>query len=392
MRSSLFIASHDLRLALRQKETLLWVFLMPGLFFYFIGTVTGGMGSSGGPGEGDPLVLDVGVDAGFLAAELEQRLDAAGYELTRGATPTPEELAAAGDDAPRGPWLRIPDGFTATVLAASEADDPATVTLALARANLLGDFDQFRAGRAVYQVLADLVATSAAGEDPGAESFAALHARPRSLTVESRPAGKRRTIPSGFQQTIPGTMVMFTLIVLLTSSVLAVIVERRSGVLRRLASAPIGRGRIVLGKWGAAMALGLVQIGVAMAIGTLAFGMDWGPDLPTVLLVLLAWAALVASLSLLLGSLLNSEGQAVAVGVLSANVLGALGGCWWPIEVAPGWMQDLQLFLPTGWVMDAMHKLVSFEAGPASVLPHVLGMFAAALLLGGLGARFFRFQ
>ena len=44
LRHALFIASHDLRFMLRQWETLLWMFVMPVVFFYFIGTVTGGYG------------------------------------------------------------------------------------------------------------------------------------------------------------------------------------------------------------------------------------------------------------------------------------------------------------------------------------------------------------
>lgn len=387
MRNALFIARQDLALSLRQKETLMWIFLMPALFFYFIGTITGGMAPSG-KAAGDPLVLDVGADAGFLAGELEQRLEDAGYELSHAATPTLAELGAAGDQAPRGPWLKVPAGFTDTVLDGEQVQ----VTLARRTANLMGDLDQFRTSRAVYQVLADLVATTAADQEPSPESFAELRDQPRALVVEVRPAGERRTIPTGFEQTIPGTMVMFTLVVLLTRGVIALIIERREGVLRRLASSPMSRAEIVLGKWAASLALGLVQIGVAMLIGTFAFGMDWGPDLLMVGLVLCAWAAFVASLALTLAGLLKSEPQAVAVGVLSANVLAALGGCWWPIEVAPEWMQSLQLYLPTGWAMDAMHKLISFGAGPASALPHVFGMFAGALLLGGVGARLFRFK
>jgi hypothetical protein len=56
-------------------------------------------------------------------------------------------------------------------------------------------------------------------------------------------------------------------------------------------------------------------------------------------LVLASWAALAASLGLLSGSLARTEGQAVGIGVLLTNVLAALGGCWWPIEVTPPAMQ-----------------------------------------------------
>jgi ABC-type multidrug transport system permease subunit len=88
----------------------------------------------------------------------------------------------------------------------------------------------------------------------------------------------------------------------------------------------------------------------------------------------------------------RTEGQAIGIGVISANLLAALGGCWWPIEVAPPWMQKLALFLPTGWAMDAVHKLAIFELGPLSTVPHIVGMLAATALLGTLAVRAFRYE
>ena len=233
--------------------------------------------------------------------------------------------------------------------------------------------------------------TSAGGREPTPEALASLAAEPRALALDVRAAGKRQRIPQGFEQTIPGTMVMFTMIVLLTSGAVGLVIERREGLLRRLASAPIGRGEVAFGKWLALLALGLVQVGAGMLLGTLIFRMDWGPDLPAVILLLVAWAALVASLAILLGSLAKSEGQAIGIGVIASNVLAALGGCWWPIEITPAWMQKLALFLPSGWAMDAMHQLAIFHNGAASALAHTLGLALGALLLGIAAARRFRF-
>jgi ABC-type multidrug transport system permease subunit len=82
----------------------------------------------------------------------------------------------------------------------------------------------------------------------------------------------------------------------------------------------------------------------------------------------------------------------IGIGVLSKNVMAALGGCWWPIEITPAWMQKLSLALPTGWAMDALHKLVSFGEAPASVLPHLFVLATASLAAGWIAARRFRFQ
>ena len=187
-------------------------------------------------------------------------------------------------------------------------------------------------------------------------------------------------------------MVMFTLLAMLTTGATLIVIERKQGLLRRLASAPISRAGVVLGKWGGRMGLGLIQASYAMLVGTLMFGMDWGPDLAMVFAVVVAWAAVCASLGLLLGSLARTEGQAVGIGVLAANVLAALGGCWWPVEVAPAWMQKIAGFLPTGWTMGALHQLISFRAGAASALVPLVTLAVAAWVFGWMAARRFRFH
>ncbi len=54
--------------------------------------------------------------------------------------------------------------------------------------------------------------------------------------------------------------------------------------------------------------------------------------------------------------------------------------------------EELQLFLPTGWAMDAMHRLISFEAGPSSVAPHLIGMTIALVLALWGTSRLFRYE
>jgi ABC-type multidrug transport system permease subunit len=257
---------------------------------------------------------------------------------------------------------------------------------------MAGDYESVRGSRAVYTLLADVIVTAEDGGAPTAAGIAALDAMPRGLTVDVKSAGRRQRIPTGFEQTIPGIMVMFALLVMTTSGSALLVVERNQGLLRRLAYTPIPRAAVVLGKLGGKYAVGVVQIAFAMLAGTLIFGMDWGPDLAAVVVVLLVYAALTTALGVLLGSVARTEGQVVGIGVISSNVLAALGGCWWPIEITPPWAQALQLWLPTGWAMDALHKLISFGAGPASVVPHVAGMALAVAVLVWLSIRAFRFE
>lgn len=111
-----------------------------------------------------------------------------------------------------------------------------------------------------------------------------------------------------------------------------------------------------------------------------------------VLAVLLGWGAFNASLAMVLGNLARTEAQASGIGVLATLVLSALGGAWWPIEIAPEWMQQLALVLPTGRAMDAMHKLVNFAYPANVVIPHLAGLLGSALALGWLGTKTFRYE
>jgi ABC-type multidrug transport system permease subunit len=135
-----------------------------------------------------------------------------------------------------------------------------------------------------------------------------------------------------------------------------------------------------------------VQISVAIGVSfTPLFDMNWGDALPMVILILLAWAALCTSLSLLLGSLARTDNQAANLGAFATMTLAALGGCWWPIEVAPAWMQQFQMFIPTGWTMDALHRLISFNMPWQSALPHMAILVAAAVFVGWIASKRFRF-
>jgi ABC-type Na+ efflux pump permease subunit len=378
LRDARFIGLKELKFALRAREAIVWIFVMPIVFFYFIGTITG---SYGVPARGkEPIAVRADSSSGFLVGELTTRLAESGYEVVDADT-----VPAIDAYARR---LTIPASFTDSVLAGV----PATLRFENASSGLDAESHVMRTRRAVYTTLADLAVIGATGGEPTPEAFAQLKAMPRAVTLEVKPGGVRKKIPTGFEQAIPGIMTMFTLMVMATSGAILLVVERRQGLLRRLAYSPIRRRDIVLGKWAGKWLVGLVQIGWAMVTGTVIFKMNWGADWMWVIAVMIIYGAFMAALGVILGSLARTEGQAVAIGVIAANLLAALGGCWWPIEIAPKWAQSLQLFLPTGWAMDAMHKLISFGSGAGSVVPHMLGMLLGTLVLMTVAGRIFRYE
>ena len=371
LRDALFLARMDLRYLLRGRETLLWVFVMPVIFFYFLGAITGNFRG----GAKDTLAVSVAPDAGFLADEAIARLGARDFSVVR--TRTPAEFLGYGRR------LEIPACFTASALASK----PVTLHFTRVGDDMGASYDRVRIQRTLNTVRVDLIAGAVTPE-----RLAELARQPRALGVDVKAAGKRIHPPIGFEQSVPGTMVMFTLLVMFTSGAVTLTIERRNGILRRLASSSMSRGAVALGKWGARWVLGMVQIAFAMIAGSVLFHVHWGPNLAAIAAVLAAYGALAAARGMALGNFGRTEAQVIGLGVIASNLLAGLGGCWWPIEVTPVWLQKAALFLPTGLTMDALHKLVNFGAPPAAVIPHVCALAVAALGVGYVVARRFRFQ
>ena len=374
-RSIALIARQDLIQMLWRREAVLWVFVMPVVFFYFMGMTTAGIGSlSSDADESDPLGLWAPAESSVLIDELIARLEAENFRVDRPADAEFFKLYA------RQLTLTPLDDGRFQVRFVSSIEGP------------VAGFDQLRLDRAFLGVLGDALVIELEQGTLSAEAFDDLAAIPRNVSVRVQPAGRRLDPPGGVAQAVPGTLVMFTMLILTTAGAVHLALERNAGLFRRLATTPISRGQIIAGKFISRMGLALVQISFAIVAGTLLFGMDWGPSVLMVLVVLLVWGAFNASLAMVLGNLARTEAQATGIGVLATLVLAALGGAWWPIEIAPEWMQRLALALPTGWAMDALHKLVSFAYPAVEVLPHLIALLVGALLLAWLGTRTFRYS
>jgi len=348
-----------------------------------LGTVTSGFSGTISGGRASPVVV-VANSPGFLQEQVTLRLRENDFE--------PEWRTEVVPDAegrlPRR-TLTFGDNLSDMVVAGEQV----SASYETRASSLAREYEAIRIQRGMYTVLADVVVADSNSETPlSAEALSSLNAETRIWQLDVSTAGQRQQIPSGFDQAIPGIVVMFTLLVLLTSGSSMLVVERTQGLLRRLAWAPMTRTEVVAGKWGGRMVLATMQIGFAVLVGTYLFKMQWGPDILMIVVVLACWAAFCASAGLLLGSLARTDSQATGVGVLTANVLAALGGCWWPIEITPDWMQGLQKLMPTGWAMDALHKLISFEAGALSAVPHVATLLLGTLLVTALAINRFKYE
>ncbi|PZR52541.1 ABC transporter permease [Xylanimonas oleitrophica] len=186
----------------------------------------------------------------------------------------------------------------------------------------------------------------------------------------------------------PGVLALAVMSTAFTSQAIATAFDRRNGVLRLLATTPLGRGGLLAGKVLGVLAVEVVQI---VVIAGVALAMGWRPDVagvPAALGAALLGTAAFTSLALLLAGVLRAEGVlAVANLVLVLLVVG--GGILVPAGRLAGPLAHLAVLLPSGALGEAMRGALLGHGVPAFSVVVLLGWTAA---FGWGAARLFRWH
>jgi ABC-2 type transport system permease protein len=376
VRRVLDIGHNDLRLFLKSKSAYIWLFAVPLAFVYFMGFANRGPGD---PYNRRPPVLVENHDTNFLGRVFLDELDTQGMWLL---SPTNRESAAR--------TIRIPTNFTSQVLSGEQSkvgffqrDGSAEADAAIIEVRLV---------RALIAMNSHLLEAASQANAPATiteEQLREVMKKPNPVSLDAKFAG-RKPVPSGFNFSLPGNLVMYLMMNLMIFGGASVAAERRNGVIRRLMVHPVTNLELVMGKIYGLMLLGAVQIIFFLAVGKFVMGVNLGANLPAVTLTLLVLGWVGSSIGVLVGSLFAAEDRVTGLCVLVSLLMGALGGCWWPLEIAPPALQNIALCLPTGWALKALHQLISFGSGFDAVLLPVGVLLAFGAAANLLAARFFR--
>lgn len=351
------IARDDTRLTLRDGSAIFWIFIAPFLWVFFFGMVNRGAS----PGQVKVGLTVLQQDTSAEAEQFLSLLQGQNFTLT---IVKPGETAPSGDDAPSR-TLTIPAGFGEAIRARRK------ITLDLSEREGANPDGTFAAQVALHKAIVRYLAGEALGELPPGEDAVRVKASWASTAAP----------PTGYYQTIPGNLVMFILIAAMTYGAAHLASEKTNGMLRRLEASPLTRAEILAGKLVGRALVAMVQVGVFVLMAALIFRISWGGSLIGLVLMLLALILCAASLGLLGGAVFRTPQAASGFGIVLVLAMSALGGCWWPAEVMPRWMQRAGHVFPTAWAMDGLHELLSWGGGLADVL-----LPAGVLLLYGLAA------
>ena len=364
MRRVMAMAREDLRLTLRERSSLFWIFIAPFLWVAFFSTFNKPQ---------DPSQTQIGLqviqhDLTPLADQLVEGIRAENIQVQvvrvaqdgAGAAPV---ASPASDDKKPPRTLEIPAGFGEAIEKRQKIKLPYHQD---EDANPQGTFAMTVAlHRAIVRLLGAQVLGGFAPADD--------------LVTVSSSWGGGRAIPAGRYQTIPGNLVMFVLIATITYGSALLAAERQKGILRRLAASPMRRFELVAGKALGRVAVALVQVAVFVILSLTVFRIEWGHSPAGLVLLMICFVCAAAAIGMLGGTLFASPDAASGIGIVVVLAMSALGGCWWPSEVMPAWLRSASYVFPTAWAMNGLHELLSWGGTLRDVTTHclVLALYAA---------------
>jgi ABC-type multidrug transport system permease subunit len=387
------IARKELLQTGRDRLAFLFTLVLPVVFTVVLGILIGGAQEAA-----DRLpVAVVSLDDSPAATQLLDKLK--NSLLLELQTLPEDEIDKAVLDQDVAAGIVIPAGFGAAI----EQGRTAPVSLIRVETSTGGQSVRTAVDQAISELNVSMLAAAAAAEQISIKTGRALDedllesarsavdsylANP-AVTVESTEAGgSSLENASGFDLSSSGALVNWVLFSLLTVAT-GIAWERRRGLLRRLSTVGVPGAEIISGKMVAMVIITFTQQALLILLGQLAFGVDYFNSPLALLMTMISLSVLAASVGLLISSVFRSEQAVIATTVISAQLLAALGGAWFPLEITSASFSRVAHFLPTAWIMDSLHGIILKDWGVADVVfPLAIVWIWVVVLFGSAVWRF----
>ncbi|MFM9273489.1 ABC transporter permease [Pseudarthrobacter sp. NKDBFgelt] len=377
MKSILGIAVVEVRLFLRDRSNIFFVFIFPLLLILLLG-------SQFGANSGQARVVLSGGSGTELAKVLSEQLKEDGVQVSSaGAGAARDQLSRGRADV----GIFISDDDSAAFAAGQPADlEVLTASQSAAQAVL----QEVRASvQAVSTERTQQSLLESAGVGATEAATALKQAKesvqqPQVVLVDTNDVTQVFQGLGRFDLGAAQQLLLFVFLSSLTGAA-TLIKARRLGVIARVMAGPVASWQALAGQALGRFGIAAVQGGYIMLGTALLFGVDWGNPLLAGL-VLAFFCAVSAAAAMVIGSLMDNDAAASGVGVGLGLVLAGLGGSMVPPEFFSETLQAVSRVTPHRWAYDAFAYIQRHDGTLADILPQLGVLAAMALALLALGS------
>jgi ABC-2 type transport system permease protein len=348
MTSILHLAAAQLRMYVRDRQSVFFGLFFPVFFMLALGFLAGA----------EPEPVDVAIvhpAASDSADPLVSALSA--HELL---TVTEEEKEAAR--------TKLEDGEYALVLILPETQIPQPGSTAPANEPIaLTVLVNAAQPQSTQQALTVLNAVLAGVENEIRETQPLFR-----LDVEDVLARNVRYIDF----LVPGLLAFMVLQLSIAGSGFNVVEYKRKGILKRLFVTPLRPIEFVASLVGARLVVVLVQISLLLVVAELIFDISLEGSLLLVYLFVILGSILFLSLGFALGGIAKTQSAIMAFGNLVIFPQIFLASVFFPLEALPEWLRPVAAILPLSFVADAIRRVANEGAILTDLGVDLLGIAA----------------
>lgn len=152
---------------------------------------------------------------------------------------------------------------------------------------------------------------------------------------------------------VPGVLALCVISTALSGQGIATGFDRRYGVLRFLATTPLGRNGLIMGKCIAVLVVVAIQFTLVAVLG---YGLGWRPDAIAVsrsIITMIMGAGAFTALGLLIAGTVRAEATLAIVNIAWVILAGA-GGVVFPLKSFPDWYAGIVAWSPSAALGDAL--------------------------------------
>jgi ABC-2 type transport system permease protein len=168
--------------------------------------------------------------------------------------------------------------------------------------------------------------------------------------------------------------------------------ERQKGTLRRILTTPTHKATYIFGTIFGQVLIAMAQMTLLVGFGILVMKLNWGQNIPGLVVMLVTGALAAAALGTMLGTFVKTAAQAQGLSIMLGMVMALMGGCWYPLELFPQVVRNIVKILPTTWAMQGLLDLVLRGRGLVDILPEAGVLLGFAAVFFGIGIWRFKYE
>ncbi|HPD57548.1 MAG TPA: ABC transporter permease [Smithellaceae bacterium] len=356
----------ELKILLRDRQTILLLFFMPAALIFFLSLAVGGMQADVLIGRKIQTVVEN--QAQSPKANLLEKKIKSHKLIERKVRPAGMDNDRLFESSKVQAVVVIPRGF-------DEGDSPVEVY-----------FDPvIDAGykAAVLSMLTSLTVEVVMGIDN-------LDAVVANMIVEK--TKPNREFPNPLEQTVPGFAIFAMFFIAIPMSIIF-LKEKRDGTLPRLFTYPVNANLVTLAKLAPYYIINIFQFILMLLIGVyimpyfINFSLQWGEHPWHLLPITLIVAAATTGFGVLVASLARTPEQSSTLAALGAVLMGAFGGIMVPYFFMPLVMKKLAMLSPVYWAHQAYLDVFLRGAAFSVILPKLAVLTGFAIICFYLAGR-----